>query len=101
MSREIYKALQEIVKPIHSHSDQLMAISEWIEGRFDCNKGALNNQKSKVLVSYYRGEGGHKTHRVYLEKDFEQAEKDLNLILEADSLGKEWELQDSELYNCK
>lgn len=54
--------------------------------------------KAKVLISFYKGEGGHKAHRVYLEPDFEQAQKDLDMIQDADSLGKDWELQECEVY---
>ena len=54
--------------------------------------------KAKVLVSYYSQESGHETHRVYLEKDYSQAEKDLQLISDADQLGKKWELSECELF---
>jgi len=54
--------------------------------------------KAKVLISYYSQESGHQTHRVYLEKDYPQAEKDLKLISDADQLGKNWELSECELF---
>jgi hypothetical protein len=60
-----------------------------------------NIMKAKLLISFYRSEGGHKVHRVYLEPHFEQAQKDLDMIQDADSLGKDWELQECEVYNWK
>jgi len=55
--------------------------------------------KAKLLISYYTFESSHKVHRVYLEPHFEQAQKDLTMIQDADSLGKNWELQECEIYN--
>jgi hypothetical protein len=57
--------------------------------------------KAKLLISFYRNEGGHKVHRVYLEPNFEQAQQDLEMIQDADSLGKDWELQECDVYNWK
>ena len=54
--------------------------------------------KAKVLISFYKGEGGHKAHRVYIEEWLAQAEKDLDLLLSCNS-SLTWELQDVELYN--
>jgi hypothetical protein len=54
--------------------------------------------KAKVLVSYYRGEGGHTVHRVYLEPHFEQAEADLKMIKDDGSSSKEWQLLETEVY---
>lgn len=54
--------------------------------------------KAKVLISSYPQESGYKTHRVYLEKDYEQAEKDLSLIVDADQCGKDWKLSECELF---
>lgn len=53
---------------------------------------------AKVLVSYYRQESGHTVHRIYLEPDFDQAEKDLRLLKNEASSIKEWELEDAEIY---
>jgi hypothetical protein len=36
--------------------------------------------KVKVLISYYPQEGGHELHRAYFERDYEQAQSDLDLI---------------------
>lgn len=54
--------------------------------------------KAKVLISYYRGEGGHTIHRIYLEPHFDQAEADLKMIQDDGSSSKEWELQETEIY---
>ena len=54
--------------------------------------------KAKVLVSFYKNEGGHTIHRVYLEPHFEQAEADLKMIQSDGSSSKEWELQETEIY---
>ena len=56
--------------------------------------------KAKVLVSYYRGEGGHTIHRIYLEPHFDQAEADLKMMQNDGSSSKEWELQETEIYAC-
>jgi len=57
--------------------------------------------KCKVLVSYYQYDGGKPIAlRVYLESDFEQAQKDLDMILETNS-DKEYKLIDSEVFNLK
>jgi hypothetical protein len=53
--------------------------------------------KAKILISYYPHEGGHTAHRIYLERDYEQADLDLKLI--QDTSMKHWELQECELYN--
>lgn len=34
-AREIYHVLKSIVEPIHTHSDQMVAIAKWIEAEFD------------------------------------------------------------------
>lgn len=57
--------------------------------------------KAIVLISFYRGEGGHKVHRIYLEQDFDQAEKDLAMIQEIEPLGKELELVECEVYKSE
>jgi len=54
---------------------------------------------AKALISFYAREGGHKVHRIYLEPQFEQAQKDLEMLQDADPLGKNWELQESEICN--
>jgi hypothetical protein len=54
--------------------------------------------KAKVLVSYYRGEGGHTIHRVYLEPHFVQAEADLKMIQDDGSSSKQWELLETGVY---
>lgn len=53
--------------------------------------------KAKVLISYYSDGSCHDAHRVYLEKDYEQAEKDLALVI-IDGC-KNWELSECELFN--
>lgn len=55
--------------------------------------------KAQALISFYKNEGGHKIHRVYLEQHFVQAKKDLQMILDAEGLSKDWELQECEIYN--
>lgn len=48
MRREdIYKELQKIVAPIHSHSEQLMAIASWFEQK-------LTEKTPKVFLVEYR-----------------------------------------------
>ena len=54
--------------------------------------------KAKVLISYYRGEGGHTVHRVYLEPHYEQAEADLKMIQDDGSSSKEWQLLETDVY---
>lgn len=34
-AEQIYKKIKEIANPIHSHQDQMMAISKWIEDEFE------------------------------------------------------------------
>lgn len=54
--------------------------------------------KAKVLISFYGQESGFTTHRIYFEQDFDQAQKDLDLVNE-NGLGKTWDLRDCEIYN--
>jgi len=54
--------------------------------------------KAKVLIGNYPQESGYSVTRVYLEKDFAQAELDLKMISEIDSLGKDWRLENTELF---
>lgn len=53
---------------------------------------------AKVLISQYSDKSGSKIVRVYLNKDFEQAQRDLNLLQEHASSDKEWQIQDVEIY---
>ena len=55
---------------------------------------------AKVLVSYYPQESGHTVHRIYLEPDFDQADKDLRLLKNEASSIKEWELEETEIYGA-
>lgn len=34
-TEQIYKKIKEIIYPIHSHKDQMMAIAKWVEGEFE------------------------------------------------------------------
>jgi len=55
--------------------------------------------KAKVLIGYYPGESGFRIARVYLEKDFDQADKDLEMMQEHASDTKTWKLEETELFN--
>ena len=55
--------------------------------------------KAKVLISYYSDGSGHSVHRIYFEKDYAQADKDLALV-SIDECQK-WELSECELFNDK
>ena len=57
--------------------------------------------KAKILRFFYTDGSGHKTVRIYLEKDWIQAEKDLNLLHDHASDDKTWALDDVEIYNEK
>ncbi len=48
--------------------------------------------EAKVLVSYYTCDNGFEVHRIYLEPDFEQAEKDLDLLVNDSGTSKNWKL---------
>jgi hypothetical protein len=54
--------------------------------------------KVKVLVSYYPLESGFTLVRTYLEKDFEQADKDYKMMCEYASDSRSWKLEDVELF---
>lgn len=56
--------------------------------------------KAKVLISFYSGESGRKAHRVYLEPAFEQAQKDLDLILETNP-DRSFEIQECEVFDYR
>jgi formaldehyde-activating enzyme involved in methanogenesis len=43
--KAIYDKLKEIVYPIHAHSDQLVAIANWIHSEFE-HKKSINGIKS-------------------------------------------------------
>lgn len=53
---------------------------------------------AKVLLYKYTGESGNYPARVYLEKDFEQAELDLIMMKDLASSDRDWHLRDVELY---
>jgi hypothetical protein len=55
------------------------------------------NMKAKVLISFY-STGFDCTHRIYMPADYEQAEKDLEILKSNDHM-KTWELQEIEIYN--
>lgn len=55
----------------------------------------------KVLYYKYFDNSGMKPIRVYFTKDYEQAEKDLNLLKEYASSDKGWYLEEIEVYNIK
>ncbi len=61
------------------------------------NKNTI--MKAKVLLFNYDDKSGFEVVRVYLEKDFEQAQKDLDLMSGHASDCKVWSLQDVEVFN--
>ena len=57
--------------------------------------------KAKVLIGHWPQEHGHTAYRIYMEPDYEQSEKDLNLLSEADTGGKSYHLQECEVFLIK
>lgn len=57
--------------------------------------------KVKILCFCYSDSSGYKNVRVYLEKDFDQAEKDLTLMNEHASDCKKWKLDEIEVFGVK
>ena len=55
--------------------------------------------KSKILLGKYYDSSGMKIARVYLEEDYEQAEKDLAMLKEHGNTDVEWKLIETEVYN--
>lgn len=55
--------------------------------------------KSKILLGKYYDSSGVKIARVYLEEDYEQAEKDLAMMKEHGNSDVEWKLVETEVYN--
>ena len=53
--------------------------------------------KAKVLFCYYSDGSGFKPVRVYLEKDFIQANKDYEMMCEFASDSRTWKLEDVDL----
>ena len=53
---------------------------------------------AQVLIGYYPNESGFKIARVYLEKDFEKAEKDFEMMQEYASDSKTWKLVETEVF---
>ena len=58
-----------------------------------------NIMKAKVLTYQHDNGSGYGTIRVYLENDFEQAEKDLDLLIEFGDNSKTFLLIPTEIYN--
>ena len=55
--------------------------------------------KAKVLFCYYTdGSGGYQGVRIYLEKDFEQANKDYEMMCEFSSDCRTWKLEDIDIF---
>lgn len=55
--------------------------------------------KAKILCSKYYNSSGMKIARVYLEEDYEQAEKDLAMLKQHGNTDVEWKLIETEVYN--
>lgn len=55
----------------------------------------------KVLWCWYSDKSGYDIVRVYLEKDFVQAESDLKIMKEFASDSRKWELKDVELFGSR
>lgn len=57
--------------------------------------------EAKAIVSHHRDFGRRSTvHRIYLPEEFNQAEKDLELVKISNGMS-EWEIHDCEIYNFK
>jgi hypothetical protein len=54
--------------------------------------------KAKVLFCHYTDGSGYNVVRVYLEKDFDQAEKDYEMMFEYASDCRSWNLEDVDLF---
>ena len=54
--------------------------------------------KAKILIFYYPGESGFKIARSYLEKDFDEAQKDFEMMQEYASDSKTWKLVETEVF---
>jgi hypothetical protein len=54
--------------------------------------------KAKILYCYYTGESGGKLVRCYLEKDYGQAKKDHELMVEFASDCRTWKLEEVEIF---
>lgn len=57
--------------------------------------------KVKVLFCFYTDGNGCEVVRVYLEKDFEQATKDYDMMCEFASDYRTWKLQDVDVFSGK
>lgn len=54
-AQEICKKLNEIVRPIHAHSDQLTAIAYWVESEFNnFNKSVSDADKANAYIQQDR-----------------------------------------------
>jgi hypothetical protein len=56
--------------------------------------------KSKVLFCYYSDRSGYQAVKVYLEKDFEQATKDYEMMCEFASDCRTWKLEDVDVFGA-
>lgn len=54
--------------------------------------------EAKVLFCYYSDGSGYQVVRVYMEKDFEQAKKDYDLMVFYASDCRTWKLEDVEVF---
>lgn len=57
--------------------------------------------KAKVLFCYYTEGSDFTIVRVYLEKDFEQANNDLEMMIKYASDCRNWDIQEIEVFNSK
>lgn len=56
---------------------------------------------AKVLITDYRDGGKPMLIRVYMEKDFSQAERDLQLMKTFGDESRNWFLEDAEVYGTE
>ena len=56
--------------------------------------------KAKILFCYYSDGSGYQVVRVYMEKDFEQAAKDYEMMCEFASDCRTWKLEDVDVFGA-
>lgn len=56
-AEQIYKKIKEIIHPIHSHQDQMMAIAKWIEEEFEPKVTPENIDSGMFGTLKIRGDG--------------------------------------------